>query len=238
MDAHLQVYFDLTVNCDGGVTSEFYIFCSLGTFDAEKIKQGEGVYVWMAPGGEDDDTPVEKARYTGNYLNGMRTGFGKMVFPNGDVYEGEFLENKVSILTNDVARADWFYFQNTMFQMHGEGTYTFKKTNDIYSGSWVANKKNGEGRYEFAEDKSVLVGTWQDGQIVTGTWELKKAGVYRGDFKQSTPFGPGKFEFVSGLSQNGTFVEQKTGEEEEEVMEGEEAKRPNVAWKGDSIVSF
>ena len=66
-----------------------------GTFDAERIKQGFGVYVWMGAGTEDDETPVEKARYEGLYLNGMKTGLGKMVYPNGDIFEGEFFENKV-----------------------------------------------------------------------------------------------------------------------------------------------
>lgn len=50
----------------------------------------------MGAGGEEDDSPVERARYEGMYKDGMRTGFGKMTFPGGDVYEGEWLENKVS----------------------------------------------------------------------------------------------------------------------------------------------
>jgi hypothetical protein len=68
---------------------------SVGTFDAERIKQGFGVYVWTAPGSEEDETPVEKARYEGNYKDGLKSGVGKMVFPNGDVYEGEWVDNKV-----------------------------------------------------------------------------------------------------------------------------------------------
>lgn len=66
-----------------------------GTFDAEKIKQEYGIYVWMAAGSEEDETPVEKARYEGNYKDGLKHGFGKMKFPNGDIYEGEWVENKV-----------------------------------------------------------------------------------------------------------------------------------------------
>jgi hypothetical protein len=67
-----------------------------GTFDAEKIKQGQGVYVWMKPGAEEGEDPVEKARYEGNYKDGMRGGgYGRMVFPNGDIYEGQWHENKV-----------------------------------------------------------------------------------------------------------------------------------------------
>ena len=66
-----------------------------GTFDAEKIKQEYGIYVWMAAGSEEDETPVEKARYEGNYKDGLKHGFGKMKFPNVDLYEGEWVENKV-----------------------------------------------------------------------------------------------------------------------------------------------
>lgn len=66
-----------------------------GTFDAEKIKQEYGIYVWMAAGSEEDETPVEKARYEGNYKDGLKHGFGKMKFPNGDLYEDEWVENKV-----------------------------------------------------------------------------------------------------------------------------------------------
>lgn len=68
---------------------------NLGTYDAEKVKQGYGTYSWMGPASEEDETLVEKARYEGNYKDGLKQGVGKMRFPNGDVYEGEWVENKV-----------------------------------------------------------------------------------------------------------------------------------------------
>jgi hypothetical protein len=190
--------------------------CFAGTFDAERIKQGHGLYVWMKPGGEEDDTPVEKARYEGNYKDGLRSAVGRMVYPSGDVYEGEWLDNK----------------------MHGEGSYTYKKTGDIYSGSWDGNKKQGKGRYECAADSSVLCGTWVDGQITEGSWEWKDAGKYDGTFKLGRPIGAGRFEFVNGIVHSGEYVVQKAAEgEEEEPAEGEAPRPPNVAWKGQSIVS-
>ena len=51
----------------------------------------------MAPTSEEDETPIEKARFEGNYKDGLRTGFGKMVYPNGDIYEGEWFENQVKV---------------------------------------------------------------------------------------------------------------------------------------------
>lgn len=68
----------------------------VGTFDAERIKQGYGTFVWMKAG-EEDESPSEKARYEGNYKDGVRCGVGKMIYPNGDIYEGEWLDNKVYI---------------------------------------------------------------------------------------------------------------------------------------------
>jgi len=186
-----------------------------GTFDAEKVKQGKGKYIWMGPGADEDAEPVQKASYEGDYKDGLRTGVGKFVFPNGDVYEGEFFENKIQ----------------------GDGTYTYKGTGDIYSGGWVDGKKQGQGVYEFSKDSSMMSGTWEAGTLVTGSWIYKGAGQYDGGFKVGRPFGPGKFSFASGLEQSGTYAEKPKGEDEEEPAEGE-VVAPNVEWKGESIVSF
>lgn len=124
--------------------------------------------------------------------------------------------------------------------MQGEGTYTYFKTQDIYSGTWKNGKKEGSGRYEYGAegDKSMLVGTWKAGQIVSGSWELKGAAVYEGEFKLGRPFGPGKFSFASGLTQRGVFVQEKAPEGEEEPADDEAPKPPTVAWKGESIVAL
>ncbi len=52
----------------------------------------------MGPGAEEDSV-VEKARFEGNYKDGLKHGYGRMVYPNGDIYEGEWFENKVGGLS-------------------------------------------------------------------------------------------------------------------------------------------
>jgi len=193
-----------------------FFFHYKGTFDNERVKQGEGTYVWMGPASEDDpDTLVEKARYTGNYKDGQKHGVGKMIYPNGDIYEGEWVENR----------------------MEGEGSYTYKTSNDIYSGSWVNNKKSGQGTYSFGKDQSIMTGTWENGQITTGKWALKGYAEYEGGFKLGRPFGQGKFAFTNGLTQTGSFDEKARGEDEEPPAE-DEVVPPNTSWVGDSIVAF
>lgn len=125
--------------------------------------------------------------------------------------------------------------------MQGEGTYTYKKSGDIYSGTWNCNKKNGQGSYQFGADSSVMEGTWENNQIMHGKWVLQGAAVYEGQFKQGRPFGPGSFSFASGLKQTGSYEEKKPveGEEEEENVDEEgNPLPPKVMWKGNSIVSF
>jgi len=195
-----------------------------GTFDSEKVKQGKGVYVWMGPAGEEGEEMVEKARFEGNYKNGLKDGFGTMKFPNKDLYEGEWQANK----------------------MHGEGTYTYNSkakkggAADIYSGGFVEGKKVGQGRYEYGEDQSMFSGTWVDGEMTTGQWELKGAAVYTGNFQLSRPIGEGQFDFAGGLSQSGSYNVKKLaeGEEPEAVEEGAPAAPPNVSWAGNNIVAF
>ena len=180
----------------------------VGTFDEEKLKQGEGVYTWMGPG-EEEDEKVEKAVYKGEYKDGVKNGRGSMKFPNGDLYDGFWKDNK----------------------MEGEGTYTYKATGDIYSGSFAAGKKSGEGRYEFGGDSSQLVGTWVDGAITTGSWELKGAAVYKGSFKNGKPDGEGSFKFSSGIEQSGSYVAKKDGEEDDEEAP------VTITWEGTPVHS-
>jgi hypothetical protein len=33
--------------------------------------------------------------YDGNFLYGKRNGFGKMIYSNGDIYEGEWIDNVI-----------------------------------------------------------------------------------------------------------------------------------------------
>ena len=38
---------------------------------------------------------IKFIRYEGNYKDGLKNGYGKMVFPSGDVYEGMWVDNKM-----------------------------------------------------------------------------------------------------------------------------------------------
>lgn len=84
----------------------------------------------------------------------------------------------------------------------------------------------------------MFVGSWEKGQFLKGSWEMKGFAVYDGEFKHGRPIGAGKFSFTSGITQTGVYVEAKKPEGEEEPASEGGPVAPNVAWQGDSIVVF
>lgn len=150
-----------------------------GSYNAAKKKSGNGVYTWSA--GEDAPEDAPRQRYSGEYADGERHGYGTMEYVSGDSYEGSWATNK----------------------RNGEGVY-FYANGDIYSGTWESDAKNGPGTMNFA-DGSQLVGAWQDGEISQGQWTWADGTVYSGGFVNGQPSGQGGFSFPSGATQGGKF---------------------------------
>eukprot|EP00622_Pseudochattonella_farcimen_P002660 FR737637.1.p1 GENE.FR737637.1~~FR737637.1.p1 ORF type:complete len:226 (+),score=34.92 FR737637.1:1-678(+) len=168
-----------------------------GDFNQEKMEHGQGTYVWTKK--NEDDEIVLKATYTGSYVDGKRCGVGTMTFPNGDVYQGEWKDNK----------------------MNGQGLYRFKRTGDVFDGIFVDGLKEGKGTYEYGEDRSKLSGNWSKGTIVDGDWILEGSGVYSGSFGNGKPSGEGKYDFKSGIKQTGAYVAPPIDEDDEEAPVGD-----------------
>ncbi len=101
--------------------------------------------------------------YEGELSDGLRSGYGRMVYASGDIYEGEYL--------NDMR--------------HGSGTYRFANGN-VYKGSFKNNLRDGYGVYklrngdcyegEFRDDKRCGHGrfTFADGTVRECEWKDNK----------------------------------------------------------------
>jgi len=162
-----------------------------GTFNAEGQKEGKGRYTWAAQNGaasENDanNEGVGSQCFEGQYVEGKRTGLGKMIWPDGSSYHGQWLENL----------------------RHGNGAYTFTN-GDIYSGCWAKDVKDGAGTYLYARNNATLVGTWANGEIREGKFVHEDGTTYTGNFVDNKPLGAGKFEFSSGVVQKGEFIQRR-----------------------------
>jgi len=81
-----------------------------------------------------------RAEYRGDFKNGMKHGKGVKVWPNGDRYEGDFIEDR----------------------KEGFGSYSFGRgpwLGERYEGDWLADRREGYGVYR-----------WPTGDIYRGPW--------------------------------------------------------------------
>lgn len=118
-------------------------------------EDGKGIYVY-----------TNGYKYQGNFVNGVREGYGQLSNPNGESYDGMWADDNFS----------------------GQGTYIWPNGSK-YTGEWKNGVKDGYGIY-FYSNGDKYVGyfrnekfhgkgkyTWADGSVQEGTYE-------NGEFKE------------------------------------------------------
>jgi len=95
---------------------------------------------------------------------GKPHGYGKVTFPTGDVYEGNW-ENgwrsghgRSTFASGDIYEGNW---ENSKFSGHGKFAYA---SGAIYEGNWENGKRNGQGKHTSASGV-VQDGEWKDGNF-------------------------------------------------------------------------
>ncbi|MCC7244612.1 MAG: caspase family protein [Saprospiraceae bacterium] len=126
------------------------------------------------------------AKYTGQFKNGQRNGTGKMVLANSNIYEGQFINNR----------------------MQGEGTMTYPN-GDRYIGQWSNDMPNGKGKYLFVT-KERYEGGFLNGEFDgQGTMTYPDGAYYTGSWKKNKKSGAGKMYDVNGGVITGTWANGK-----------------------------
>ena len=169
--------------------------------------------------------------YEGEYVDGQRHGKGMYQFRNGARYDGTYSQNKKE------GEGTFYYPDGSKYegewkndQRHGYGTYTYPN-GDTYEGEWEEGLRNGQGTYTYKETGAQYVGTWSkgnrsgDGQLVYSEMQ------FRGTFVDDQPLGGGKFVFNKGYEQTGEYIVADATDEQED--EG----RRSMRWVGQALAS-
>ena len=107
--------------------------------------------------------------YEGDYVEGIRHGRGIYRFAtSGDKYEGSWINNNkhgLGTMTYNGKGTYQGYWENN--RRHGEGVFNYPN-GDVYTGWWRFGEKEGTGSYLSAATKMRLVGEWKNSSIVSG----------------------------------------------------------------------
>ncbi len=124
----------------------------------------------------------EVGTYLGNWLNGQREGFGRMVYRNGAVYEGPWKNN----------------------QREGKGVLTYAEGSE-YEGDWVNDTRNGHGNMKY-QTGNVYNGEWKNGKKEgKGIFLTQSGNVYDGEWMNDNFHGEGKYTWDYGDEYEGNF---------------------------------
>lgn len=164
--------------------------------------------------------------YLGQYKNGLKHGYGKLVTADGRLYEGYWNQNigtgKVRIIDENTYEGDWRNglkegqgrevtqagdeyigsFSNNL--RHGQGTYR-KVTGDSYVGNFSNGKYDGQGKMLWKDGKS-YEGGWSDGRIHgKGAYIWVDGQKYIGEYINEVKEGYGEFYWADKKIYKGTW---------------------------------
>ena len=121
--------------------------------------------------------------------NGLKSGHGILKRTNGNVYDGEFKDDR----------------------RHGKGKLTWAAGTmhggDIYEGEYKEGLMNGKGKLTFTNG-DIYEGEFKDGKRhVRGKYTWADGDVYDGEFKDGKRHGQGKFTWADGSVNEGDMYE-------------------------------
>ena len=155
-------------------------------YDYEKKNLYEGDFL----NGLEDGNGIEinnENKYEGEFKKGEKSGKGKLIFKTGDIYEGNFLNNK----------------------FNGEGHYIWKKNGNEYIGNYKNNLFDGDGFYKW-NNNEYYKGEYKNG-IKEGKGEIKKENgdKFICNFVNGKPHGIGFYENNKGKRKEIEFINGK-----------------------------
>ena len=129
--------------------------------------------------------------YSGEWLDDKQHGLGVYRYKGGDVYSGGFHEHKacgsgVFDFKNGAAYSGEFVDG----EANGNGVHDYK-SGDIYTGEWKDGERNGQGVY-YNRNGNVYSGEWRNHKYNgVGVYDYEDGDVYYGEFRNDKLHGFG-----------------------------------------------
>lgn len=157
-------------------------------------QHGSGIMTYNVPSNYDELAELEElaeflwslfSSYDGEWYKNNRHGIGRGIYPNGDIYEGEWKD--------DIPM--------------GNCTFYYKSSGEKYVGEWYQGA-NGYGTFYYPDGKSHS-GTWFGGMFFEGSglFRYGDGSEYNGEICKTMHHGQGVYTLADGTIQSGRFAE-------------------------------
>lgn len=148
-----------------------------------------------------------EGKYSGDFVNGQREGYGTMQYSDGAEYKGNWkndrFEGKGTYLwkSGDKYVGDFRYGWR-----EGSGIYTWSN-GDKYVGSFKRSKRSGKGKMTYVTGGS-YDGEWEDGKWNgKGTITYANGDMYIGELKNGSRHGNGIIYYSTGNQYDGNWAD-------------------------------
>lgn len=159
-----------------------------------------------APGGNlrSPSIPTSSNYYDGPYNErGEKHGVGRLVWRNGDTYEGSFVNDlreghgRLLFASREGPTGGKYVGEWRNNQMHGNGTRKYPN-GDCYVGEYEYGKREGEGRFYYSNG-DMYWGGWHKNQMNgRGRYYYKNGQRFEGNFVDGKRIGKGKLQLTDG----------------------------------------
>lgn len=148
------------------------------------------------------------ANYFGDFKEDAPNGLGQLELPNGDTYEGHWVDGEMSGF--GVYR--FYNMKLDRFKGMYEGEFSHSKFNGlgkmiypdstVYYGNWREGKKEGLGEFVGINGEKIM-GKWENDGLVEGIYLFADGSKYVGHFQNSKFNGFGSLMHPDGSIQQG-----------------------------------
>ena len=204
----------ITVTYDGNGVGELDFNGEKTTFDYD-AKTGDPYSIVYEgdvnrerkPHGRGKMTFPDGSSYEGDFVNVMPHGKGKMTYADGSSYEGDFDDNGMPKGIGKLTRSDGTIYEGEGDFAHangkpeGRGKLTFSD-GSIYKGDFSNGKPHGEGKMIYPNG-STYEGGWWGGR-------RDGKGSYTGVWKEGVPSGRGVYRWCYEAWKSGQFIKNLT----------------------------
>ena len=195
-----------------------------------KAYDGEYILLTEQPHGFGKLTYPNGGYYEGNFVKNKPHGKGKFIYSDEEEYEGDFVGGRFDGVGKHTSQDGYTYigdFSENEYEGIGK---LYTPEGEVHEGEFKKDRLHGEGRLTYKNGEH-YIGDFKNGKFAGhGTFTYKDGDVYRGEYSAGKKSGHGEYLWTDGDYYKGQWRSDKYNGEGEYFQIAKNQKMKGV-WK-------